>query len=211
MYLPSQFREDRPQVLRAFIARHPLGTLVAMSNDGLVANHIPMLWRERGDTLGMLEGHVAKANPIWKTLAPGVPVLAIFMGATHYLTPSWYPAKQVDGKVVPTWNYSVVHAHGAIRFFDSPEEALVKVSHLTERQEAARREPWAVTDAPREYLEAMLRRIIPFEISLTRLQGKFKASQHRPADERDAVTSALRQEGVDEASIEELIRPPTRP
>jgi transcriptional regulator len=183
MYLPSQFREDRPQVLRAFIARHPLGTLVAMTNEGLVANHIPMLWRERGDTAGILEGHVAKANPIWKALAPGVPVLAIFMGATHYLTPSWYPAKQVDGKVVPTWNYSVVHAHGAIRFFDSPEE----------------------------YLESMLRRIIPFEISLTRLQGKFKASQHRPADERDAVTAALRQEGVDEASIEELIRPPTLP
>jgi transcriptional regulator len=211
MYLPSQFREDRPQVLRAFIARHPLGTLVAMTNEGLVANHIPMLWRERGDTPGMLEGHVAKANPLWKTLAPGVPVLAIFMGATHYLTPSWYPAKQLDGKVVPTWNYSVVHAHGAIRFFDSPEEALVKVRHLTERQEAARREPWAVTDAPREYLDSMLRRIIPFEISLTRLQGKFKASQHRPADERDAVTAALRQEGVDEASIEELIRPPTPP
>jgi len=211
MYLPSQFREDRPQVLRAFIARHPLGTLVATTSEGLVANHIPMFWCARADTLGILEGHVARANPIWKNLAAEASVLVIFMGATHYLTPSWYPAKQVDGKVVPTWNYSVVHAHGAIRFCESPEEALLKVRQLTERQEAARREPWAVTDAPREYLASMLRRIIPFEIVLTRLQGKFKASQHRPADERAAVTAALRQEGLDEASIEELVRPPTEP
>jgi transcriptional regulator len=211
MYLPSQFREDRPQVLRAFIARHPLGTLVATTSEGLIANHVPMLWRASGDTPGILEGHVAKANPIWKNLPAGAPVLVIFMGSTHYLTPAWYPAKQVDGKVVPTWNYSVVHAHGAIRFFESPEKALVTVRHLTEHQEAARRDPWAVTDAPREYLDSMLRRIIPFEIAVTRLQGKFKASQHRPHDERAAVAAALRQEGLDEASIEELVRPPAEP
>ena len=211
MYLPSQFREDRPQVLHAFIARHPLGTLVATTSEGLIANHVPMLWRASGDTPGILEGHVAKANPIWKNLPAGAPVLVIFMGATHYLTPTWYPAKQVDGKVVPTWNYSVVHAHGAIRFFESPEEALVKVRHLTEHQEAARHDPWAVTDAPREYLDSMLRRIIPFEIAVTRLQGKFKASQHRPQDERAAVAAALRREGLDEASIEELVRPPAEP
>lgn len=208
MYVPEQFREERPAVLCDFIARHPLGALVAATTEGLLANHIPMLWREHAGTPGTLLGHVAKANPVWRLLSVDTPVLVIFMGATHYITPSWYPAKQVDGKVVPTWNYSVVHAHGTIRFFEDPEEALLKVRELTERQEAARKEPWAVSDAPADYIASMLRRIIPFEIALTRLEGKFKASQHRPENERVSVTAALRAEGLEAAEIEELVRSP---
>jgi transcriptional regulator len=211
MYQPRQFREDDPQVLHAFIARHPLGALVANTADGLTANHIPMFWRAQGATVGMLSGHIAKANTLWQSLSADAPVLVIFAGANHYLTPSWYPAKQVDGRVVPTWNYSVVHAHGTIRFFQDPEVALQKVRALTELQEAARQAPWAVDDAPADYLQAMLRAIVPFEIVLTRLQGKFKASQHRPADERVAVASALRAEGLDEDAIAELVRAPSLP
>jgi transcriptional regulator len=208
MYMPDQFREDRAEVLRDFIARHPLGALVAATAQGLLANHIPMLWRQSG-TAGMLAGHVAKANPIWRLLAPNTPVLVIFSGSTHYITPSWYPAKQVDGKVVPTWNYSVVHAHGTIRFFEDTAQALVNVRELTEHQEAAREPRWAVSDAPPDYLESMLKQIIPFEITLTRLQGKFKASQHRPEDERVSVEAALRAEGLLSEQIEELVRAPT--
>lgn len=207
MYVPDHFREDRPETLREFISRHPLGALVAATAEGLVANHIPMLWLERAGA-AILGGHVAKANPLWKLLAPDTPVLVIFSGSTHYLTPSWYPAKKVDGKVVPTWNYSVVHAHGTIRFFEDRQEALHKVQALTDQQEAPRAAPWAVSDAPEAYVDAMLKRIVPFEIAVTRLQGKFKASQHRPESERLSVAAALRAEGLSEPEIDELVRAP---
>jgi transcriptional regulator len=208
MYMPEQFREERAEVLCAFIARHPLGALVATGPEGLIANHIPMLWHPQPDGTGVLSGHVARANPLWKLLAPHSPVLVIFTGAVHYITPSWYPAKQVDGKVVPTWNYSVVHAHGAIRFLRGAPEALATVRELTEHQEAARPAPWAVSDAPAEYLEAHLKHIVPFEIAVTRLTGKFKASQHRAADERASVAAALRAEGLSAEAIGELVREP---
>jgi transcriptional regulator len=208
MYMPEQFREDRAELLHAFIARHPLGALVATGPQGLIANHIPMLWRAQAGGAGILGGHVAKANPIWKLLAAQSPVLVIFTGAVHYITPSWYPSKRVDGKVVPTWNYSVVHAEGAIRFLSAPGEALSKVRELTEHQEAAREAPWAVTDAPADYLETHLKHIVPFEITVARLTGKFKASQHRPADERASVAQALRAEGLAQEDIDELVREP---
>jgi transcriptional regulator len=208
MYQPRQFREEDPQVLRAFIARHPLGALVATTAEGLTANHIPMFWRAQGTAPGILAGHIAKANTLWQSLAADCAVLVIFPGANHYITPSWYPAKKVDGRVVPTWNYSVVHAHGTIRFFPDPGAALEKVRGLTELQESVRPAPWAVSDAPADYLQAMLRQIVPFEITLTRLVGKFKASQHRPAEERTAVAAALQAEGLDEQSIAELVRSP---
>jgi transcriptional regulator len=208
MYMPEQFREDRAEVLHAFIARHPLGALVATGPQGLIANHLPMLWHPHAGGAGVLTGHVAKANPLWKLLAPASPVLVIFSGAVHYITPSWYPAKKADGKVVPTWNYSVVHAEGAICFLSGAREALTKVRELTEHQEGARAAPWAVSDAPAAYLEAHLKHIVPFEITLTRLTGKFKASQHRPADERLAVAAALRAEGLAPQEIEELVQEP---
>ena len=208
MYMPEHFREDRAEVLHAFIARHPLATLVATGPEGLIANHIPMLWRAHAGSAGILGGHVARANPLWKLLAPESPVLVIFTGAVHYITPSWYPGKKVDGKVVPTWNYSVVHAAGAIRFLSGTPAALSKVRELTEQQEGTRAAPWAVTDAPPDYLDANLKHIVPFEITVTRLTGKFKASQHRPADERVAVAAALRAEGLAQGEIDELVREP---
>jgi len=208
MYVPEQFREERAEILRGFIARHPLAALVAVTEEGLTANHIPLLTLERPGGNTVLGGHVARANSIWRSLAAGAPVLAIFSGATHYITPSWYPSKPVDGKVVPTWNYAVVHAHGTIRFFEDSAEALAKVRALTEQQEGRRTAPWAVSDAPADYLAAMLKRIVPFEITVTRLVGKFKASQHRPEDERVSVAAALAAEGLAQEEIGELVRAP---
>jgi transcriptional regulator len=208
MYIPDQFREERPEVLRAFIAQHPLGALVAVTADGLTANHIPMLWHGREGTPGVLHGHVARANPLWKAIAPETPVLVIFGGVSRYITPSWYPAKQEHGKVVPTWNYSVVHAHGTIRFVDDHDQGLRHVRELTDRQEMSRPEPWKVSDAPADYIDTMLSRIMPFEIAVTRLIGKFKASQHRPEGERQAVAAALAAEGVPAADRDEVIRAP---
>jgi transcriptional regulator len=155
-----------------------------------------------------LRGHVARANPIWKNVTPDAPVLVIFGGANHYITPSWYPAKQEHGKVVPTWNYSVVHAHGSVRFEDEKARSLQYVSELTNLQEASRESPWKVSDAPERYIDSTLSGIVTFEITVTRLIGKFKASQHRPEAERQAVAEALEAQGTSAADRLEVIREP---
>ena len=208
MYIPEAFREERPEVLRAFIARHPLGALVCTTLDGLTANHIPMFFAVDADGRTLLRGHVARANNVWKSLAPDSPVLVIFSGADHYITPSWYPAKREHGKVVPTWNYSVVHAHGTIRFADVKSQTLEYVTELTNRQEGSRSEPWKVADAPASYIDSMVSAIVTFEITVARLVGKFKASQHRSAAERQAVAAALESEGYPAADGQEVIREP---
>src|SRR5262249_739618 len=208
VYNPDQHREERPEVLEAFIAAHPLGALVTHTSEGLTANHIPMTWRPRPGSPGVLHGHVARANRVWELVPPDDPVLVIFSGADHYLTPSWYPDKRVHGKVVPTWNYAVVHAHGTIRFSDEREIRLERVRELTERQEGRRAHPGAAADAPGDFLETMLNRIMAFDIALPRLVGKFKASQHRAAAERDAVRAALGAEGVTSADLAEIVRSP---
>lgn len=208
MYIPEQFREERPEVLRAFIAKHPLAALVTFTADGLTANHVPMLWHERKGTPGVLRGHLARANPLWKVISPEAAVLVIFGGANSYISPSWYPGKQEHGKVVPTWNYSVVHAHGTIRFVEDHDHGLRHVVELTDHQEASRPSPWEVSDAPVDFIEPLLSRIMPFEITVARLIGKFKASQHRPDSERAAVVAALAAEGMSAPELDEVIRVP---
>jgi len=208
MYIPQAFREERPEVLQAFIERHPLGALVCTTADGLTANHIPMIISNGADGARLLRGHVARANNLWKSLAPDAPVLVIFGGADHYITPSWYPAKQEHGKVVPTWNYSVVHAHGTVRFADVKAQSLEYVTELTTVQEASRTEAWKVADAPVQYIDSMLSAIVTFEITVTRLVGKFKASQHRPVAERQSVVAALASEGVSAGDRHEVVREP---
>jgi transcriptional regulator len=210
VYIPEAFREQRPEVLRAFIERHPLGAMICTTADGFVANHIPMMLTGGGDSNLVLRGHVARANPVWKSVAPDTPVLVIFGGANHYITPSWYPAKQEHGKVVPTWNYAVVHAHGSVRFADEKARSLEYVSELTNLQEASREAPWKVSDAPAPYVDSMLSGIVTFEITVNRLVGKFKASQHRSEAERQAVVGALEAEGTSAADRLEVIREPAR-
>ncbi len=214
MYIPEAFREERPEVLQAFIERHPLGALICTTADGLTANHIPMMISNGSDGANgsggarLLRGHVARANNLWKSLAPDAQVLVIFGGADHYITPSWYPAKKEHGKVVPTWNYSVVHAHGTIRFADAKAQSLEYVTELTTRQEASRAEAWKVSDAPAQYIDSMLSAIVTFEITVTRLVGKFKASQHRSVAERQSVLAALESEGLSADERREVIREP---
>src|SRR5262245_55497873 len=120
MYNPSHFRETRVPVLHDFIRRHPLATLVTLGADGLVANHIPMEIDAGPGPFGTLRGHVARANPVWRESTAGVEALAIFSGPQRYITPSWYATKAESGRVVPTWNYAVVHAHGPLRAIDDP-------------------------------------------------------------------------------------------
>ena len=205
MYIPEFFREERPEVLWAFVAKHPLGTLIAVTADGITANHIPMIWHARDGTPGVLHGHVALANPLWKAIGPEGTVLAIFSGANRYITPSWYPDRLDHGRVVPTWNYSVVHVHGTIRFFEDPDLVLLHANELVERQEAARPHPWRVSEAPGDFINPMLGRIVMFEIAISHAIGKFKASQQRPRSERLAVMAAMAAENIPAEEREELI------
>jgi transcriptional regulator len=208
MYIPERFREDRLEVLKSFIAAHPLGALVATTRSGsLVANYIPMMFAEREPpSRGVLIGHVARANPLWQDVPSGAAVLVLFNGANHYITPSWYPDKAAHGKVVPTWNYSVVQARGIIRFDSRQDQSDAHVTALTDHQESSRESPWKVTDAPPDYIAQLVRHTVAFEIELTELVGKFKSSQHRPEQERTAVAQNLELVGVSADDRAELIR-----
>lgn len=195
MYLPQHFEESRVAVLHEHIHAHPLGALVTLTSRGLDANHIPFEVDPQPAPFGMLRGHVARANPVWRDPPPDVEALVIFQGPSTYVSPAWYPTKQETGKVVPTWNYAVVHAHGTPRFIDDRAWLRDFVTKLTNRHEAERRDPWKVTDAPADYIDKQLGGIIGVEIPLTRLIGKWKVSQNRPPQDRDGVVEGLRREG----------------
>jgi transcriptional regulator len=185
MYTPDHFREDRPKVLAEAVQRIGFATLVTT---GLEANHLPMLLQD-----GVLRGHVARANPVWK-MGNGA-ALAIFLGPHAYVSPNWYPSKALTGKAVPTWNYITVHARGAIRWIQDAEWLRVHVTALSETHEAERAEPWKVNDAPAASIDSLLRAIVGFELTIEVLQGKYKLSQNRDAADRDGVREAFTREG----------------
>ena len=207
MYLPKHFEETRVQTLHELIRAHPLGALVVLTSRGLAANHIPFEVEPDPAPFGTLRGHIARANPLWRDFSPDVEALAIFQGPGTYISPSWYQTKRETAKVVPTWNYAVVHAHGAVRFIVDRAWLRGFVEKLTSRHEAGRREPWKVTDAPADYIDKQLGAIIGIEIPITRLVGKWKVSQNRPTQDRDGVVEGLLQEGGHSAAaIASLVR-----
>jgi len=207
MYLPKHFEETRVQVLHELIGAHPLGALVAMTSAGLDANHIPFEVDPEPAPFGTLRGHIARANGLWRDFSRDVEALVIFQGPGTYVSPAWYPTKQETAKVVPTWNYAVVHAYGVLRFIDDRDWLRAFVTKLTARHEAPRPDPWKVTDAPADYIEQMLGAIIGLEIPITRLVGKWKVSQNRPAQDRDGVVEGLlREGGRSAAAMAELVR-----
>ncbi|HKB82286.1 MAG TPA: FMN-binding negative transcriptional regulator [Burkholderiales bacterium] len=193
MYLPSHFEETRTEILHQLILRHPLGALVTFGADGLNANHIPFEIDPDPAPFGTLRGHVARANPVWREFSREVEPLVIFQGPQSYITPSWYQTKQETGKVVPTYNYIVVHACGAMRVIEDTGWLRKFVGGLTERFEASRAQPWAVTDAPEDFIAVQLRAIVGIEIPVTRLIGKWKTSQNRPAVDQAGVVRGLRE------------------
>jgi transcriptional regulator len=195
MYLPAHFREDDVAALHALIRDHSLATLVTLGPEGLVANHIPMVIDPDPAPWGTLRGHVARANPVWQSAAPGVDALAIFVGPQGYVTPSWYATKRETGKVVPTWNYVAVHAYGPLRAVDDTRWLREFVTRLTARHEAGREPRWQVSDAPDDYIERQLKGIVGIEIPVTRFEGKWKVSQNREAADRAGVVAGLRAEG----------------
>ena len=189
MYTPGHFAIDDPAHLHALMQAHPFATVVVHGPDGLDANHLPLLLR--GEAGGeRLAGHVARANPLWRD-HDGAPVLCIFHGPAHYISPSAYPGKRAHGKVVPTWNYAVVHARGTLRAVDERDWLHTLVRELTDTHEAAQPAPWRVSDAPDDYIERMLGAIVGIEIEVTGLRGKWKVSQNQPAANRAGVVTAL--------------------
>jgi len=195
VYLPAYFREDRVEVLHQAIRQIALGTLVSLGEDGLCASHAPMLVEAEPAPFGTLTGHIARANPQWRSLKPEVDALAIFTGPHAYVSPGWYATKPQTGKVVPTWNYVAVHAAGKLRFFDDAERLRGIVTRLTDTHEQRRAEPWKVTDAPADFIAGMLKAIVGFELAIVRLEGKWKMSQNRPAEDHPGIAAGLAGEG----------------
>jgi transcriptional regulator len=200
MYVPSQFEENRPEVLHHLIGEHPLGMLVTLDPDGLNANHIPFEFDPEPAPYGVLRAHVARSNPVWRTFSADVEALVVFQGAQAYISPAWYATKQQDGKVVPTYNYMVVHAYGAMRVIDDPVWVRGLVERLTDRHEAGRASPWKVADAPRDYIDKLLSAIVGIEIPISKLVGKWKVSQNQPQANRDGVVNGLSEIGDDNAT-----------
>lgn len=207
MYLVDAFREERIDVMHALMRKHPLAILVTVNNGVPEANHLPLLIDPEPLPNGTLRGHVARANPVWRQAA-GQGALVVFQGPQAYVTPSWYPAKRETGRVVPTWNYVVVHACGRLVVHDDREWLRALVTRLTDQQEAGLRQPWRVDDAPADYLDRMLGAIVGIEIPIERLAGKWKASQNRSDADRNGVAEGLGTLDDQQArAMADLVRP----
>jgi transcriptional regulator len=191
MYIPRHHAETDLRVLHELLRAQPLGAWVTCADGELAANHIPFLLDSRRGTHGTLTGHVARANPVWRTCAGTQRSLVIFQGAQTYISPSWYPGKRAHGRVVPTWNYVVVHAHGVPRVIDDRAWLLDHLEKLTDAHESGQPSPWKVADAPGEYIEQMLQHIVGIEIPIEQLVGKWKVSQNRSAADKSGVVAGL--------------------
>ncbi|MGH7854421.1 MAG: FMN-binding negative transcriptional regulator [Candidatus Binatia bacterium] len=207
MYVPAHFNEQRPELLQELIRERPLGTLVTLAAEGLNANHVPFEFDAEPAQFGTLRCHVARANPIWRDFSPKVEALVIFQGPKAYVSPAWYPSKQVSGEVVPTYNYMIVHGYGAMKIIHDREWLRGLVTRLTNRFESERAAPWQVTDAPAAFIDKQLGAIVGIEIALTKLIGKWKVSQNRPDMDREGVIESLSKRGdADSAAIAKWVK-----
>lgn len=195
MYMPPAFAETRLPVLHEAIRQSRLTSLVTLNETGLEASQVPVLVDPSEGEFGTIYGHLARANPQWRGVQQAVPALAIATGPDAYISPSWYATKQQTGKVVPTWNYVVVHAYGRIEFIEDAKALLAIVSRLTNHHEEKRAEPWSVSDAPEDYIQGQLKGIVGFKLAITRIEGKWKLSQNRSAEDRGGVIEGLQDGG----------------
>jgi transcriptional regulator len=200
MYLPASFKIEDLPTLHAAMRDAGLATLVTHGDKGLGASHVPLLLDADEGEYGTLYGHLARANSQWATAAKGQ-ALAIFLGPDAYVTPSWYRTKEETGEVVPTWNYVAIHASGPLSFFDDQDQLLSLVTRLTDKHERSRTEPWAVSDAPADYIARQLKAIVGFRLEIASLQGKWKMSQNRGADDQRGVLAGLDAESPPAADV----------
>lgn len=190
MYTPPAFRQNDLTQLHEQISACPLATVLSKGADGLLASHLPLLLAPGEGEFGTLYGHFARANPHWRELVHGE-TLVIFQGPQAYVSPSWYPSKAEHGKAVPTWNYIAVHARGQATLIEDREGLPQLVGRQSEQHEAGREHPWAVSDAPLDYIDTMLRAIVGFVLPIQRIEGQWKLSQNRTEADRSGVRAGL--------------------
>ena len=197
MYLPAHFAETRTTELHALIGENPLGTLVTVGPDGLDANHIPFELLTGQGEQGVLQAHLARANPLVEQIVDGMSVMVVFQGPQAYISPNWYPSKHETHQQVPTWNYQVVHAHGRIHLRDDERFVRGIVARLTREHETRAQElpPWRMTDSSPDYIARMLAAIVGIEIEIERLVGKFKLSQNKTPQDVAGAVDALAHSG----------------
>jgi transcriptional regulator len=198
MYVPTHFAPD-DEAVHELLAHNGAADIVTAGPDGLEATMLPFVYdRERGALLG----HFARNNDHWRHI-DGREALVIVRGPDAYITPTWYAAKAEHGRVVPTWNYEVAHVHGTVTIHDDTAWLADLVRRLTDHHERQRPAPWSVDDAPQKYFEGQLRAIVGVEVTIGRIEAKFKLSQNRPDADIDGVVAGLRSVG-DEASASEV-------
>ncbi|GKT14570.1 FMN-binding negative transcriptional regulator [Acidovorax sp. SUPP2522] len=195
MYIPPHFAENRPEALQRLLREHPLGTLVTHGDGGLDADHLPFEFDPEVGPFGRLSAHVARANPLWQRCPTGTPVMVVFHGPQSYISPNWYPSKHESHRLVPTWNYEVVHAHGVLTVHDDERFVRRLVARLTRQHEAAEPRPWKMGDSSPEFINGLLQHIVGIEIALTALVGKSKLSQNREARDIAGAADALQSRG----------------
>ncbi len=205
MYLPRHFEQHDREQLIALMRERPLATLIVATDEGLSADLIPLEFVPDEGEHGMLRGHVARANPLWQRA--GTTALAVFTGPEAYISPGWYASKKEHGKVVPTWNYTMVQARGVLRAVDNAPWLRALVGRLTDHHEATQATPWQVSDAPDDFVQQMLRAIVGIEMPLTSLVGKWKISQNRSAADRAGTAQGLAAGYADMADLVRLAKP----
>jgi len=201
MYIPQSFKQGNPKELKKAIKDYPFASLITQSKSGLEANHIPFILREnesKGKTV--LQGHIAKANPLWQNVDNQSEVLTIFNGPNCYISPNHYPTKKESGKAVPTWNYLVVHVKGILSCTHDPVWIYNMINNLTNEHESGRPEPWSIKDAPEEYIQKMIPAIVGLEIDILSIEGKWKLSQNQPEQNQQGVIDGLQQENNSHSS-----------
>ena len=204
MYIPRVNKEERVHVLHKLMEDQPFASLITMGSSGLFASHIPMVLEQNG-AMGQLRCHISRANAQWRDYTASVEALAIFSGPQHYITPSWYREKQETGKVVPTWNYVVVHAYGHLKVIEDGEWLMAHLQRLTSIHEAESAIPWKIGDAPADYIASQIKGIVGLEMDIARLEGKWKVSQNRSAEDRKGVVQGLNELNTAESLAMKLL------
>ena len=201
MYVPDHFLMDDQAEIHGLMRANPFAVLVSHSQEaGLVATHLPTVYKPDAGQRGTVEAHFARPNAHWRMFKDeGAEALLIYSGTNGYIHPGWYPTKAKDGKVVPTWNYTAVHVYGQCRVMSDVEQLRAHVAELSDQQEHGRAVPWALSDAPEDYVQVMLRGIVGIQFDITRIEGKKKLSQNRPEPDRKGVVTGLRLDGGEQA------------
>lgn len=207
MYVPDHFKEEDQEKLKQHIRDYSFGLFVIADDEGVEANHVPFYLSSGSDnSLGYLQCHLARNNPVWQRIQSGVRVLAIFQGPDAYVSPSWYPSKAETGRVVPTWNYLAVHAQGSAQIIQDSSWLKHHLDQLTNQHEGQMVTPWSVDDAPTDFTDRLVQAIVGVEIKIETLTGKLKASQNQPEKNRVGVKAALEAgEGAQNLAMAKLI------